>query len=131
MHLISFWLVVFAAAYCMALGIALLFYANSASRFLMGFAASPYRHYFEMVARLLTGWAFVAQSARMLFPQIFALFGWVLILTTAALCLVPWQLHRRFALWAVPMAIAKPGLIGVASLLLGAMVVAALVCGRA
>jgi uncharacterized protein YjeT (DUF2065 family) len=61
----------------------------------------------------------------MRFGSAFAVAGWVLLLTTAALALVPWRWHRAFARRAVPYATSHLALVGAASLVLGALVLAA------
>jgi len=53
----------------------------------------------------------------------------VLVVTSAALLLVPWQWHRRFAGRAVPQALRFLPLIGICSLLLGGLVLVAALRG--
>ena len=93
-----------------------------ASVFLMGFASSAATHYAELLVRMMVGSAFIAASPVVPFQAAFAVFGWVLVGTTAVLFLVPWQLHRKFAERAVPRALRHLRLIAVASLFLGAFV---------
>ena len=118
-------LVVLAGAYFIGLGGLSLFAPHRASRFLLGFAASPAKHYAEMAARLVVGGALVLQAPRMSFPGAFHLFGWVLVVTTACLLLVPWQWHRRFAERVVPAATRYITLVGMVSLALGVLLLAA------
>ena len=88
--------VVLAAGYLVALGAAALLAPRRAARFLLGFAATPARHYAELAARLGVGAALVVQAPRLPFTDAFALVGWVVLATTAGLLLVPWRWHRRF-----------------------------------
>jgi hypothetical protein len=55
-----------------------------------------------------------------------AIFGWVLVGTTLILAFVPWQLHHRFAEWSVPMATRRLPLLGIASIVGGVLLLAAL-----
>jgi hypothetical protein len=95
---------------------------DKAGRFLLSFAGTPFAHFLEMALRLAIGAAFVIRSPFMRFPEAFNFFGWVLIVTTAGLVVLPWRWHRRFAQRVVPPAIRRLEPIGIASLALGALV---------
>ncbi len=101
------------------------------SRFLLGFAASPLKHYLELLLRLLIGGAFILAAPRLLAPVAFSLFGWLLILTSAGLLIIPWHWHRRFALRTVPTALRFLPLVGFASAALGGFVLWAVLHGNA
>lgn len=120
-----------AGLFFVVLGGASLMAPSRAGRFLLGFAASPTRHYTELALRFLVGGALVASSPRMLFPGALNLFGWVLLVTTAGLLLVPWRWHRHFAARAVPKALRFLPLIGACSVALGGLVLLAVFGGDA
>ena len=93
--------VVLAGIYFLGLA-ALVFIAPvQARRFLLGFAGSANVHYFELLIRLAVGGAFVLRAPLMMFPQVFSLVGWVLLITSGCLLALPWRWHRRFAQQAV------------------------------
>lgn len=96
-----------------------------ASRFLMGFADSVSTHYLELLLRLLIGAAFLHNAEKMPLSTVFVVFGWLLVVTTAGLLLLPWQWHRRFAVRAVPKAISKLGLIAASAMIAGVGILAA------
>jgi len=104
--------------------LAVVAFANPAlaSKYLLGFAASAFAHYIELLLRILIGGAFLLRAPGMLFPGFFELFGWIFLITTAGLLLVPWQWHRAFARRAVPYAVRSLGLVAVSSLLAGGFV---------
>jgi hypothetical protein len=102
---------------------------SSAGGFLLGFAGSPSKHYLELAIRLLVGGSFVVLAPRMSFQGVFTIFGWILLATTAGLLLVPWRWHHRFAQRAVPQALRFLPAIGVSSLVLGGLVLAAVFYG--
>lgn len=106
----------------LALGVLALAQPQRVSAFLLGFAGSAALHYLELAARLLIGAAFVLRAPDTAFPLPFTAFGWLLLITTAGLALVPWQLHRRFAARSVPMALRFLPMIGLGALILGALV---------
>lgn len=116
--------------YLAGFGLLCLIVPARGARFLGGFASSAAAHYAELALRLIAGTAFIVHAPSTRAPDTFAAAGWVLVGTTAVLCLVPWRLHRRFARWSVPQATRYPRLLGLASLALGALVVASVVAAR-
>lgn len=120
--ILSIALVASAGLFLAALGGVALVAPPLASRFLLGFASSPGKHYAELGVRLLLGCAFLVAAPRTMWPVALSLFGWVLLATTAVLLLVPWRWHHRFARWAVPEALRFLPLVGAASLVLGALI---------
>jgi len=123
--------IVLAALYLLALGAASLLAPARASRFLLGFASSQPIHFVELSLRLLVGVALVLHAPRMFFSSAFNLFGWVLLVTSACLLPVPWRWHHRFAQYAVPRVTRHIGLVGLASLVMGGFILAAVMRGSA
>jgi hypothetical protein len=115
--------------YLLTLGTVSLVAPVLAKRFLLGFADSRTVHYLEILVRFVVGVAFVIYAPRMFLPNVFNVFGWVLLVTTAGLFLVPWRWHYRFAKQAVPGATRYITLIGLASLVMGGFVLASVVRG--
>ena len=70
-----------------------------AGRFLMGFASSARAHYAEQGLRLIVGTAIAIFAPMMMFPALFRVFGWLIVLSALGLLLLPWRWHRRFARW--------------------------------
>ena len=123
--------VVLTGIYFCAFGTASLFVPAKANRFLLGFASSPSVHYIELFVRLLVGTALLIHAPRMLAPDAFRLFGWILLITTACLLLFPWRWHHWFAQQVVPRAIPYIKVIGICSLALSGLILAAVICGNA
>ncbi len=122
--------VVTAALYLLTLGSGALIRPETAKRFLGGFATSQRTHFTELALRILTGTALVSSAPHMAFGQGIALFGWMLIATSVVLGVIPWRLHQRFAAWAVPQATEHMALIGIASIIGGIILLAALLLPR-
>lgn len=93
------------AAFLVVLFVASVLAPSRAASFLGGFASSARTHYLEMALRLIVGGGFVAYAPFMAHALLFRVFGWILLVTTAALLLLPWRWHQHFAGWAVPFAI--------------------------
>ncbi|MFY8063825.1 MAG: hypothetical protein ACOVN2_08975 [Usitatibacteraceae bacterium] len=123
--------VVLVGLYMLALGAASRCVPAPAGRFVRGVARPGLVHFVELFLRLLAGAALVLSAPNMYFSTAFLLFGWVLVITTASLLVVPWRWHRRFAQQAVPQAMRYIFLIGLASLCFGAFVLFAVARGNA
>ena len=108
-----------AALYLIGLGILTFFWPDRARSFLLNFASSIRLHYLEVSIRIVTGTCFILASPSLAWSFVSALFGWVLVSTSGALLLVPWQWHQRFAKSAVPFALRHLKLVGVCSLSAG------------
>lgn len=120
-----------ASVYLIALAMASLIAPAKAGRFLLGFAGSRHVHVAELSIRFLVGGAFVIYAPRMAAPQLFGFLGWILLVTTVFLALLPWRWHQRFARQAVPRALRYIALIGLSSLIFGGLIFAAVIRGNA
>lgn len=121
--------IVLAALYLLALGLLALFVPAWATRFLGGFVSSARAHYGELLLRLVIATALLQHAPQMLWADLCRALGWLLLLTTLPLLLLPWRWHQRFARWSVPQALRYLPLIGLASLLFGLAILHALVAG--
>ncbi len=115
-------IVLLAGLYLIGLAAVALIAPERAKSFLSSFAGSAYAHYVELGLRLVTGAAFVIYSPDMKFSVIFLVFGWVLIVTTIVLIVLPWRWHHRFASWSVPIATRHMPLFALGSLAGGVFV---------
>ena len=93
-----------------------------AERFLRAFASSAQAHYTEQGLRLLVGAALVDFASSMWYPELFKLFGWLIIVTSAGLLLSPWQWHHKFSSWVMPPVIQHLKLLALGASALGAFI---------
>ncbi len=114
--------VILVGLYFVILGVAAICSPSSAQRFLLGFADSAPKHYAELLIRFVAGGAFVLHAPLMRYSGIVSTFGWVLLVTTVGLTLIPWRWHDQFARQTVPAALRYLKLIGVVSLSTGAAI---------
>ncbi len=112
-----------------ALGVCLIGFAGViavkplvAERFLKSYASSARAHYTEQAARLIAGAAIVIFAPSMWYPDLFKVFGWVIIGTTVGLLLIPWQWHHTFGKWAIPLAIRHLKLYALGASALGTLI---------
>lgn len=129
LSLIAVALTSLAGLFLIGLGLVAWLRPDAASRFLLGFAGTAWRHYGEIAIRLLVGAAFVVAAPRLAVPAVFTSAGWVLLVTTALMLAVPWRVHRDFARRAVPAALRHLRLLGLAALAAGLAVIAAVRVG--
>lgn len=87
--------------------------------FLLGFAATPFRHYLELMLRAVAGSAFVAVAPKLPATQAYFAAGAVLLVTTAIMLAVPWRIHRMLARRSVPGALVYLPVIGISALVAG------------
>jgi hypothetical protein len=80
-------------------------------------------HVLELIARFVVGAAFVGYAAHMKFGGAFHTFGWIVVITTLALAVLPWRWHQRFALASVPIAVRFLPVIAMVSVAAGAFVI--------
>ncbi len=114
--------VILVGLYFVILGMAAIFSPARAQGFLLGFADSAAKHYAELSIRFVAGGAFVLHAPQMRYSAIFSAFGWLLLVTTVGLSLIPWRWHDQFARKSVPAALQYLKPIGVASLAIGAAI---------
>lgn len=93
-----------------------------AMRFLNAHASSATAHYAEQAVRLAVGGSLVAFSSEMWQPDVFRLFGWVVVVTTVGLLGIPWRWHQRFARRVVPPVTRHMTLYGLGAAALGVLV---------
>ena len=115
-------IVLLTAIYLLVFGALALAASPRASRYLSAFASSKRLHFLELGVRLLVGGAFVFFAQRMLFGTVFQSFGWIVVITTLVLAILPWHWHQRFARKSVPSALPFLRPIGVVSMTAGALV---------
>lgn len=115
--------VLVAGVYLLGLGAAAIVVPARATGYLQAFASSLRVHVIELVARFVVGAALVGYASHMRFGAAFHTFGWVLVITTLGLAVLPWRWHQRFARASVPAALRYPRVIGSASVAAGAFVV--------
>ncbi len=122
MKLLSGIIVVGFGLYLIGLAVVIASKPLLAERFLKSFASSARAHYTEQASRLIVGAAIIILAPSMWYPDLFEGFGWLIIITTVGLLLVPWQWHHKFAKWAIPLAIRHLRLFALGALALGTLI---------
>ncbi len=121
MHILTGGIILFTAAWLIGFAAWCVARPISAAQFLHRFASTLRAHYTEQVLRLAAGLAIAMHAQVMRYPELFRVVGWLLVVTSIALMLLPWRLHQRFAQWAIPQAVRHLRLYALGSFLLGAV----------
>lgn len=95
-------IVTLTGVFLLCLAAASVFRPRLAAYFLNGFANSARAHYSEISLRLLVGAALILAAPGMHFSYVFKLFGWLIVVTSMVLLLLPWRWHQRFAQTVLP-----------------------------
>ncbi len=122
MRLLSGIVVVGFGLYLIGLAVVIALKPLLAERFIKSFASSARAHYTEQVSRLTVGAAIVIFAPSMWYPDLFEGFGWLIIITTVGLLLIPWQWHNKFGRLAIPLAIRHLQLYALGASALGAFI---------
>lgn len=125
----AFVLVFSFGVFLMTLAGLLVFAEERGKSFLLGFASSAFTHFLEIGLRILVGASLVIISPKMYAGQVFFVFGWMLIGTSAVLAFVPWRLHQRFGQTSLPPILKYPKLLAIFSAALGLFLIFGLMIG--
>ena len=93
-----------------------------AERFLRSFASSARAHYTEQALRLIAGGGMVLFAPSMWYPDVFTLFGWLIVVTAVALLILPWRWHHEFGKRAMPLVIRHMKLYALGAFALGILI---------
>jgi hypothetical protein len=122
-------IVLAAGVFLVALAAMSLTVPHTGRQFLLAFARSPAAHFFELAVRFAVGLGFIGHAPHMAAGTLFFGFGWMLVITSVMLALLPWRWHRSFAQRFVPRATLHMPALGLASLLAGVCIFVAVAYG--
>ena len=121
-NFLSGMVVLFFCIFLIGLAIVIVMKPQRAKQFLSSYASSARAHYTEQIARLIVGISIVVLAPSMWYSNLFNLFGWILIVTTIGLLLIPWQWHHKFGEWAIPLTLRYMKFYALGAFLLGALI---------
>jgi len=108
--------------FLIGLAIIIVIKPRRAERFLSSYASSARAHYTEQVGRLVVGAALVILAPSMWYANLISIFGWMLVVTTIGLLLIPWQWHHKFGEVVIPLTLKYMKFYALGALLLGIFV---------
>jgi hypothetical protein len=87
------------------IGLACVAFANPpvVERFLTSFASSARTHYIEQALRLVIGASLIVLSPTMWQSNLFRIVGWLIVVSSVGLLLIPWRWHHRFGERVLPL----------------------------
>jgi len=110
------------------LGLGLLSFIRpiTAQHFFDLFAASKQAHLTEQAIRLVVGFSLVHYAVMMNYTCLFRVFGWLIVITSLLLIVLPWQWHQQFAQYVIPYVKSHLKLYAVMSLFLAVLLLYAI-----
>ena len=99
MSLIAQILVIISAVWLIGVSVFMFALPEIALRYLGKFASTNLINYTEITLRMIAGIAFVLFAPDSKFPLILESFGWILVVTSAILYLVPRKWHSAYAVY--------------------------------
>ena len=95
---IAKWIVIFFGLFIILVGFLMLFYPQKARNTLRKAGSTNFINYAEITLRIIPAIALIRCSELSKFPDAFIFFGWLMLLTSLVLYLVPRKLHHQFSL---------------------------------
>ena len=86
------------------------------------FAATKKAHFIEQTIRLMVGLSLIHFATVMNYTGLFQLFGWLIVITSLLLILLPWQWHHQFAIRVIPKVKRHLKIYGLLSMLLSVLI---------
>lgn len=66
------------------------------------FAATKKAHLIEQAIRLVVGFSLIHFASVINYTWFFQVFGWLIVITSLLLIVLPWQWHQQFAQYVIP-----------------------------
>ena len=79
-------------------GFAMLFFPNKANQILRKAGSTNLINYGEITIRMIPAASLILYSDFTKCPEIFKIFGWIMLITSFILFFIPKELHHRFSL---------------------------------
>jgi hypothetical protein len=122
MEVLSGMLVVAFGVFLVGLAVLIASRPKLAEGFLRSFASSARAHYTEQALRLIAGAGMVVFAPSMWYADLFRIFGWLIVVTTVGLLLLPWRWHHEVGKRVMPLVIRRMKLFALGALALGLFV---------
>lgn len=98
---IAKWVVIFFGIFIIFVGFVMLFTPLIARSILKKAGSTTLINYAEITIRLIPAVAMIRSSGLSRFPIAFEIFGWIMLLTSLILYVIPRQLHHEFSMKSV------------------------------
>lgn len=95
---VSKWIVILFGAYIIVVGFVMLFKPEKARSTLRKAGSTNLINYSEITIRLVPAIALILYASYAKVPIAFTLFGWIMVITSVILYMVPRRLHHQFSM---------------------------------
>src|SRR5690554_1619736 len=102
MIFLSGFIVYLFASFLLSLGLLCFIRPTTVKNFFDLFAASKQAHFIEQAIRLVVGFSLVHFAVVMNYAWFFRAFGWLIVIISLVLIVLPWRWHHQFAQWVMP-----------------------------
>ncbi len=94
----SQWIVIAFGGFIIFVGVLMLFVPERARAILRKAASTNFINYAEITIRMIPATAMILFADYSKFPELFKIFGWIMIITSVVLFIVPRQMHHNYSL---------------------------------
>lgn len=105
----------------LVLGLLCFLRPTSVQNFFDLFVATKKAHFIEQMIRLVVGLSLIRFSEMMTYSGLFYAFGWLIVVTSLLLIVLPWRWHQKFAQRVIPVVKKHLKVYGLLSLFLAVM----------
>lgn len=95
---IAKWVVIFFGLFIICIGFIMLVKPKNARMILRKAGSTNFINYAEITIRLIPAIALILHSDFSKYPEAFKIFGWIMLITSLILYVVPRKLHHKFAM---------------------------------
>ena len=95
---IAKWVVIFFGFFIIFIGFVMLIYPIKARNTLRKAGSTNFINYLEITLRLIPAIALILCSESSKFPIAFKIFGWIMLITSLILYVIPRKLHHKFSM---------------------------------
>jgi len=96
---LAYSLLLLAAAWLIGVSVFIFMRPQVALVYLGKFASTNLINWTELSLRMISGFAFLQYAETSQFPQLFFIFGWMLVITAGCLFLIPRRWHAAYAIY--------------------------------
>ena len=98
MLIIAKWIIILFGIFFIIVGLIMLFVPKKANQILRKAGSTNVINYAVITIRMIPAAALILYSDFAKYPEIFKIFGWIMLITSIILYFVPRQLHHKFSL---------------------------------
>lgn len=92
------WIIIVFGIFFIAVGLIMLLAPKTARQILRKAGSNNFINYAEITIRMIPAAALILYANFSKYPEVFKIFGWIMLITSLILYFVPRQIHHKFSL---------------------------------